>query len=492
MEYSVSSKNPAQVRTDCLVVATGSKGGALPEGLPDATRKQIQGLVRSGDFAGRKLQTLVVHEPEGLAARRLLLVGTGNGEPLEIPAFLRLARKVATAVAETGAASAAWVLDNVAVRDRDMTWKVRESTRALEEALYRFDEYRTEKQPAPRLKKWTLVSGEGSRGLKKAQAEGMAVARGMALARDLGNQPGNVCHPEYLTDRAREMEKQYPGLTVKVITEKQAEKMGMGAFCSVSRGSERDGRIIVFQWKKGRGAPLALVGKAITFDTGGISIKPGASMDEMKFDMCGGASVFGAVKTVCELDLPINLVGVVAAAENMPDGRATRPGDIVHTLSGQTVEILNTDAEGRMVLCDALTWVQQKHKPKAIVDIATLTGACVVALGAHAQAVYANDEGLSQALLDAGEHTGDRGWPMPLWEEYQEQLKSPVADMAHIGGPKAGSITAACFLSRFTKKSRWAHLDIAGTAWTSGSDKGATGRPVPMLTRWLLSEAGRK
>ncbi len=492
MDYSVSSKNPAQTRTDCLVVVTGNDGRNPPASLPEATLKQIRELVKSGDFTGGKLKTLLVQRPEGLAAKRMLLVGTGTDKALETGPFLKLAARVAGALAETGAAGAAWILDNIEVSGRDTPWVVREGTRSLEDALYRFDEYRTEKRPAPRLKKWTLLTEGNARALKQAQSEGAAVARGTALARDLGNQPGNVCHPEYLVEQAKKMEKQYEGLKVQVITEKQAEKMGMGAFCSVARGSERDGRIIVFEWKKGKGKPLALVGKAITFDTGGISIKPGANMDEMKFDMCGGASVFGAIRTVCELNLPINLVGVVAAAENMPDGRATRPGDIVRTLSGQTVEILNTDAEGRMVLCDALTWVQQKHKPKAIVDIATLTGACVIALGAHAQAVYANDEALSGALLEAGETTGDRGWPMPLWEEYHEQLESPFADVAHIGGPKAGSVTAACFLSRFTRDSKWAHLDIAGTAWTSGNKKGATGRPVPMLTRWLMDEAGKK
>jgi leucyl aminopeptidase len=265
----------------------------------------------------------------------------------------------------------------------------------------------------------------------------------------------------------------------------------MGAFCAVARGSEREGQIIVMEYKGAKGAPVALVGKGVTFDTGGISLKPGAGMDEMKYDMGGAASVLGTVKSVCELALPIHLVAVIAAAENMPDGRASRPGDIVTTLSGQTVEILNTDAEGRLVLCDALTWVQKKHKPHTVIDIATLTGACVVALGSHAQAIYSNNEALGKALLEAGNKTMDRGWPMPLWDDYQEQLDSPFADIANIGGPKAGSVTAACFLARFTKDVNWAHLDIAGTAWVSGGmQKGATGRPVPLLTRYLIDLAG--
>ena len=374
-----------------------------------------------------------------------------------------------------------------------LEWQIREGARLAVESLYRFDQYRSQSGPASKLKKLTFWHPEKDNSLARAHKVGKAVGTGVNLARDLGNLPPNDCYPEYLSGVARDLGKQYEKLSVKVISQAQAEKMGMGAFCAVAKGSERQGQIIVMEYKGAKPSkqgPVALVGKGITFDTGGISLKPGASMDEMKYDMGGAASVFGSVKTVCELNLPIHLVAVVAAAENMPDGRASRPGDIVKTLSGQTVEILNTDAEGRLVLCDALTYVQQKHKPHTVIDIATLTGACVVALGAHAQAVYANDDDLSQALLAAGQETGDRGWPMPLWDEYQSQLDSPFADMQNIGGPKAGSITAACFLSRFAKEVKWAHLDIAGTAWISGGmSKGATGRPVPMLTRYLMDLA---
>ena len=493
MNYSISTKPVATLKADCLAILLDKGGKTLPESLPEATRKQIQGLVRDGDFAGSKGQTLLIHKPEALAVKRLLLVGTGSDEPLSISAFSTLMAGMAKAVAGTGASHAAWLVEGTSVRERDTQWLVREGSRLLADASYRFDEYRSNPAPASKLKKWTLLSESKAKDLGEAQKEGVAVAAGMALARDLGNRPPNECYPATLSAVAKDLAKQYEGLSVKVIGEKQAEKLGMGAFCSVARGSEHEGQIIVFEWKKAKGEPLALVGKGITFDTGGISLKPGAGMDEMKFDMCGAASVFGAVKTVCELNLPINLVAVVAAAENMPDGRASRPGDIVRTLSGQTVEILNTDAEGRLVLCDALTWVQQKYKPRSIVDIATLTGACVMALGAHAQAVYANDAELAEALIEAGDDTGDRGWPMPLWDDYQEQLDSPFADMANIGGPKAGSITAACFLSRFTRETSWAHLDIAGTAWLSGGkQKGATGRPVPMLTRYLINQADSK
>jgi leucyl aminopeptidase len=303
--------------------------------------------------------------------------------------------------------------------------------------------------------------------------------------------PGNICTPTYLAEQAVALADAQSTIKTNVLEESDMESLGMGALLGVSRGSRQPAKLIVMEYMAGpkNSKPIVLVGKGVTFDAGGISLKPGAAMDEMKYDMGGASSVFGSVKTVCELDLPIHMVAVVAAAENMPDGRASRPGDIVKTLSGQTVEILNTDAEGRLVLCDALTYVQQKHKPHTVIDVATLTGACVVALGAHAQAVYSNDDDLSQALLAAGKQTGDRGWPMPLWDEYQSQLDSPFADMQNIGGPKAGSITAACFLSRFAKDVKWAHLDIAGTAWISGGmSKGATGRPVPMLTRYLMEQ----
>ena len=491
MEYAISGKKVSALKTDCLILAVDEKATLLPTDLPAETASQIRQLIKDGDFSGKKSQTLLISQPSGLPARRLMLIGTGD-LPLAPGAFIKLLGSAIQAVKGTGSRSAAWLLSDTLVRDRDALWQVREGSRAVDEALYRFDHYRSKPAAAASLTSFTFA-GEGRKAeLQEALRQGQAIAAGVALCRDLGNQPPNQCYPTYLTEQARALAKLYPALKVSVISEAQAEKIGMGAFCAVARGSEREGQIIVMEYKGAKGAPVALVGKAITFDTGGISLKPGAGMDEMKYDMGGGASVFGTVKTVCELGLPIHLVAVVAAAENMPDGRASRPGDIVTSLSGQTVEILNTDAEGRLVLCDALTWVQQKHKPHTVIDIATLTGACVVALGSHAQAVYANDHELAKALLDAGDETADRGWPMPLWEDYQEQLDSPFADMANIGGPKAGSVTAACFLSRFTKEVKWAHLDIAGTAWISaGKQKGATGRPVPMLTRYLIDLAGQ-
>jgi leucyl aminopeptidase len=487
MEYAVSGKSVSTVKTDCLILALDAQNTLLPDDLPEGSAQQIRQLIKDGDFSGKRLQTLLVQQPAGLASKRLLLIGAGE-LPLSSITFLKLIGSAVQAVKGTGSRSAAWLIHPDLVRDQDTLWQVREGTRGVAEAMYQFDECRSKPASAAALKSFTFIAKGNKAELQHAAQQGQAIAAGVTLCRDLGNRPPNLCYPTYLTEQARELAKQYPALKVSVISEQQAEKMGMGAFCAVARGSEREGQIIVMHYKGAKGAPVALVGKGITFDTGGISIKPGAGMDEMKYDMGGAASVFGAVKAVCELALPIHLVAVIAAAENMPDGRASRPGDIVTTLSGQTVEILNTDAEGRLVLCDALTWVQQKHKPHTVIDVATLTGACVVALGSHAQAIYANDHELGKALIDAGDECADRGWPMPLWDDYQEQLDSPFADMANIGGPKAGSITAACFLSRFTKDVKWAHLDIAGTAWVSGGkQKGATGRPVPLLTRYLMN-----
>lgn len=487
MDYSIGNKTLPEQATDCLVLAVNPT--ALPASLPADTAAQIGALIKAGDLGGERFSALMLFEPRGIAAKRLLLINSGS-EPLNRAQLIKLAGKAAAQVAASGAKSAAFAVDEVQ-REASISriWAVREITRALGVQHYRFDAYKSQK-PNTTLKKWLLLTADNNLKLKQALAEGVAIAQGQNLARDLGNQPPNVCHPEWLAEQAKALAHQYSKLKVSIVTEKQAEKMGMGAFMAVSRGSEREGCLIVFEYKGANEAPVALVGKGITFDTGGISLKPGAGMDEMKFDMCGAASVFGAIKTVCELDLKLHLVAVVAAAENMPDGKACRPGDIVTTLSGQTVEILNTDAEGRLVLCDALTYVQKKFKPHTVIDMATLTGACVIALGHQAQAIFANDHELGRALIEAGDEACDRGWPLPLWEDYQEQLKSPFADMANIGGRPAGAITAACFLSRFTKDVRWAHLDIAGTAWISGGEKkGATGRPVPLLTRYLIDLA---
>jgi leucyl aminopeptidase len=316
--------------------------------------------------------------------------------------------------------------------------------------------------------------------------------KGLKLTKDLANTPANYCTPQHLADHARTLAERFKSISVDVLSEAAMEKLGMGALLSVSRGSEQPAKLITMQYNGGSATdkPVVLVGKGVTFDSGGISIKPGPQMDEMKYDMCGAATVFGVFAALAESGLAINVIGVIPATENLPDGKATKPGDIVTSMSGQTIEILNTDAEGRLILCDALTYAE-RLKPDAVIDIATLTGACVIALGHVATGLFANDDKLAAGLRAAGEDAWDRVWPMPLWEDYQEQLRSNFADLANIGGRPAGSVTAACYLARFTKKLRWAHLDIAGTAWRSGRDKGSTGRPVPLLVRFALANAGR-
>ncbi len=316
---------------------------------------------------------------------------------------------------------------------------------------------------------------------------GRAIAGGVRLARDLGNMPGNICTPTYLAQQARKLQKRL-GLKVSVLDENRMNRLGMGSLLSVSRGSREPAKLIVLEYH-GTGkssAPVVLVGKGLTFDAGGISLKPAAAMDEMKYDMCGGASVLGTMQAIAEMGLEINVVGIVPASENLPDGAANKPGDIVTSMAGKTIEILNTDAEGRLILCDAITY-SRRYKPAVVVDIATLTGACVVALGAHPSGLFTQDDELANELLAAGEHSGDRAWRLPLWDDYQDQLDSPFADMANVGGRHGGAITAACFLSRFTEDLRWAHLDIAGTAWTQGKNKSATGRPVSLLSRFILN-----
>ena len=325
--------------------------------------------------------------------------------------------------------------------------------------------------------------------LDTAVLQGHAIATGMALAKDLGNLPGNICTPTHLAETAESLGKQHK-FDVEVLDRDDMEKLGMGSFLSVARGSHQPPKFIVMHYKggKAKAKPVVLVGKGITFDTGGISLKPAAEMDEMKYDMCGAASVLGTFKAVAQMGLPINLVGLIPTTENMPGGGATKPGDVVTSMSGQTIEVLNTDAEGRLILCDALTYAE-RFKPECVIDVATLTGACVVALGKIPSGLLANDDELAAEILRRGTESGDRAWQLPLWDEYQELLKSNFADMGNIGGRYAGTITAACFLSRFTKDYKWAHLDIAGTAWVSGDAKGATGRPVPLLSAFLIGRA---
>ena len=382
-------------------------------------------------------------------------------------------------------------LENVA--DASPYLLTRFSVETLGDVLYRFTEMKSgrKKKPMAISSYGHSVASRGDAARAKRGAEhGDGIAHGVRLARDLGNLPANVCTPGYLARTARKLATGNGRLTTQVLNETDMKRLGMGSLLSVTAGTVEPAKLIVMKYKgAGSDAPIVLVGKGVTFDTGGISLKPGPAMDEMKFDMCGAAGVIGTMAAVARMKLPINLNVIVPAVENMPGSRATKPGDIVKSMSGKTIEILNTDAEGRLILCDALTYAR-RFKPATVIDVATLTGACVVALGAHRTAIMSNNNELRNEIFSAGDTAGDRGWPMPLGEEYAAQLKSNFADFANIGGPGGGAVTAGCFLGKFTDGLDWAHLDIAGTAWKSGAKKGATGRPVPMLSQLLLERSG--
>ena len=496
MEFSIKSGSPEKQRSACVVVGVFEpRKLTLPAELLDkAAEGYLSDLVRRGDMEGKAGSTLLLHDVPGTLCDRVLLVGLGKEKEFREKEFTGAVRAAVKTLNETGAFDASIFLTEIAVKKRSIAWRVRQTAMAALDATYRFDAYKSKKDEVRRpLRKLTLAverRNELTRA-EEALAQGLAIAEGIAFARNLGNTPPNVCNPAWLAAEAQAMAKELK-LGCEILDRDQMEKLGMLSLLAVARGSHQPPKLIVLSYKGGKAAdkPVVLVGKGVTFDTGGISIKPAAEMDEMKFDMCGAASVLGTIKAAARMQLPLNLTVVVPAVENMPGGNASRPGDIVTSLSGQTIEILNTDAEGRLILCDALTYAE-RFAPAAVIDVATLTGACVIALGHVATGLFANDEDLAGELLEAGGAAFDRAWRMPLWDDYQEQLKSNFADMANIGGRPAGSVTAACFLSRFTGKFAWAHLDIAGTAWKSGAEKGATGRPVPLLTHFLLARAGK-
>ncbi|WP_312389087.1 leucyl aminopeptidase [Stutzerimonas nitrititolerans] len=491
MEFVVKNTKAPAIKAATLVLPVGEDLvlGTTAQSVDAASAGAIATVLKRGDLQGKPGQTLLLQQLPGIKAERVLLVGTGKADELDNRQWRKVVTAVTGALKNLGGSDAALALQDVQIKGRDAYARTRILVEVLAGGQYVFDRFKSKKADARPLSRITLLSDKAEQAqVEQAANHAQAITTGMNFARDLGNLPPNVCHPSYIAEQARQLGKDFKGLKVEVLDEKKLRELGAGSFLAVSQGSDQPGCIVVMQYNGGKKGeqPYALVGKGITFDTGGISLKPGLGMDEMKYDMCGAASVLGTFRAALELQLPINLVGVLACAENMPSGGATRPGDIVTTLSGQTVEILNTDAEGRLVLCDALTYVE-RFKPRAVIDVATLTGACIVALGSQTSGLMSNDEELARQLLGAGQNADDRAWQLPLFDEYQEQLDSPFADIANIGGPKAGTITAACFLSRFTKAYAWAHLDIAGTAWISGGkEKGATGRPVPLLTQYLL------
>jgi leucyl aminopeptidase len=493
LEFSTKAGRPEKQKTGC-VVAGVFDARRLTDALKlldRASNGYLTSILRRGDLDGKLGSTLWLHGVPGVAAERVLLVGLGKQEELGPKAFREAVRAAVRAASESGASDAVLYLSELTVKGHDRAWNAMQLALLAAEGSYRFDRLKSKRDQRHRVKIDIGVTDKPSAEVTRAVHHGAALAEGSSLAKDLGNLPSNICTPSYLARQAQELAKQYK-LACRVLEEKDMQKLGMGALLSVTKASHEPAKLIVLEYRGGpkKQKPVALVGKGITFDTGGISLKPSGEMDEMKYDMSGAGAVLGTIKAVAQMGLPVNVVGIIPSCENMPGGHASKPGDIVTSMSGQTVEILNTDAEGRLILCDALTYAE-RFDPSAVVDIATLTGACVVALGHVAAGLYANDDELAAELLEAGQQAWDRAWHMPLWDDYQEQIKSPFADMANIGGRPAGSVTAACFLSRFAKKFKWAHLDIAGTAWRSGKDKGSTGRPVPLLTTFLIRRAGR-
>ena len=499
MKTALKTSNPVRLVTDCLVIAVAAKNkfSAEAKEIDIASGKRLSSVLENGDFDGSLGTSLMLQGLEGVKAKRVLLVGCGDKAKLSLKEARKLVVSIAKSLLSSQAKDAHLALASLALAGADHYWLAERLAQELEDASYSYSTTKSTKAKASALKSISLAAPKGTSKAKidTAFANGVATGRGINCAKELGNLPGNICTPTYLAQQAIDLAKGNRALTVKVLSEKQMSRLGMGSLLSVSAGSSQEAQLIVMEYKGAkvkpkadRPAPHMLVGKGITFDTGGISLKGGAAMDEMKFDMCGAASVIGTMAAVVEMALPIDIVAIVAAAENMPSGKATKPGDVVTSMSGLTIEILNTDAEGRLVLCDALTY-GERYKPASVIDVATLTGAAVATFGSHVSAMLSNDDALAAELSDCGNASLDQVWQLPLHDEYQHLLDSNFADIANIGGPRAGTITAACFLSRFTKKFKWAHLDIAGSAWNSGAAKGATGRPVSLLLEYVRRKA---
>ncbi|MEY3669230.1 MAG: hypothetical protein RL258_625 [Pseudomonadota bacterium] len=513
ISFTASNKPVDRAQADCAWVGLFSTAAGVELTMPVRVIDKVSGgaiarLLKAGDFDAKAGSTLLLRDLQGIPSSRVLLVGCGPKEGFTEKVYADAVRAATKAMAGLkGVKRVSSYLTELAVGDRSGEWKLQTHVLACREVLYRFERFKTRKDngksedpkapakpvKAPRPEGPSLQAIEvllpgdmRPTDAPKVITDAQALANGLELTKDLGNLPPNLCTPTHLANTAKALGRQFR-LKVDVLDRAAMEKLGMNALLAVSQGSAQPPQFVVIHHNGGtaKDAPVVIVGKGITFDTGGISLKPPGDMDHMKYDMSGAGTVLGVMHAVAEMGLKRNVIGVIPTCENMPSGTATRPGDIVQTMSGQTVEILNTDAEGRLILCDALTYVEKEFKPEAVIDIATLTGACVIALGHVNSGLFASDDALADALLKAGKDALDPAWRLPLQEDYQEQLKSPFADMANVGGRSAGSITAACFLWRFTKAYKWAHLDIAGTAWNTGAQKGATGRPVGLLVQYL-------
>jgi leucyl aminopeptidase len=492
MDYFTTSSNAAKRTTDCVIVGVYDRGklSAGATEIDAACNGELRRLVKSGDVSAKPGRCILLTHLGGVKAARVAVVGLGKASEFDARGFCRAVTTAIGSISDSKCKDVLNTLTLEGVGDTGAYYLARQTVQTIGDVLYRFTQMKSSKKDSDVLLRKIGVSvasrGDAAKAMLGAK-HGDAVVTGMSLAKDLGNLPPNVCTPTYLARTAQKLAKGNGKLTTRVINEADMKRLGMHSLLSVTAGTQEPAKLIVMQYKNGgRTKPIVLVGKGVTFDSGGISLKPGPAMDEMKFDMCGAAGVIGTMATVAALQLPVNLNVVVPAVENLPGSKATVPGDIVKSMSGQTIEILNTDAEGRLILCDALTY-SRRFKPDTIIDVATLTGACVIALGKHHTGLMTSDDALADEIVEAGANASDRAWRLPLTEEYAEQLKSNFADFANVGGRDGGAITAGCFLGKFTDGLKWAHLDIAGTAWKSGQKKGATGRPVPMLAEFILS-----
>ena len=495
MEFKAIIDPKARNGADCAVAGIYEDGdfGVAARQIDTQLNGLIGKLHGNGDFSGKLGDILFVPNLTGAATARVLLIGLGTRSVFGRKQYRKALQSAASSLGKTGASEAVVYLALEEVADLDVQYRARIVAEVFCAQLYKIPDLKTSAKPkAPRLSSVSVAVADAR--ASKAATEGLrigaAVGSGLALSRDLANLPPNICTPTYLGIRARQLAKDFPSIKTKVLDESGIKALKMGAFLAVTQGSDQPPRLIVCEYRGAKKStpPICLVGKGITFDSGGISLKDPPAMDEMKFDMSGAATVLGAMRAIAELKLPINLVVIVASCENMPSGGAVKPADIVTTMSGQTVEILNTDAEGRLILCDAITYTR-RFKPAAVIDVATLTGACIVALGNHFSGLMSNNEALADELASAGVRADDRAWRMPIGEEYADQLKSNFADLANVGGREGGACTAASFLWKFAKDLPWAHLDVAGTAWLGGAQKGSTGRPVPLLVDFLVHRA---
>ncbi|WP_024870441.1 leucyl aminopeptidase [Pseudoxanthomonas suwonensis] len=487
LQFTLNREAAAAAAFDCVVVGAFADKTLTPAGqaIDAASGGRLRALLERGDLSGRTGRTLVLHDLPGVAAPRVLVVGLGEGGKFGVPQYLKAVADTVRTLKTGPVGKALLTLSEVPVAGRDAAWNIRQAAVAADHAAYRYTATLGKKKEEPGLRE-LAIAGEDATAL----AQGEAIAAGVAFTRELGNLPPNICNPAYLAEQAQAFAAAHDGAECEVLDEQQMEALGMGSLLAVARGSANRPKLVVLKWNGGGSAkPYVLVGKGITFDTGGVNLKTQGGIEEMKYDMLGAGSVMGTFVAAVKMKLPLNLVVIAPAVENAIDGNSYRPSDVITSMSGKTIEVGNTDAEGRLILCDALTYAQ-RFEPQALIDVATLTGACMVALGKFASGLMSKHDDLAQELLDAGEQVFDRAWRLPLWDEYQTLLESSFADVYNIGGRWGGAITAGCFLSRFTEGQRWAHLDIAGSASDEGKRGMATGRPVGLLSQWLLDRAG--